>query len=55
MARQVLPIAGAIIGAIVAPGVGASYGYVIGASVGESYDGPFVSQAEQLEDADESA
>jgi hypothetical protein len=34
MARQVLPIVGAIVGAFIAPGVGAQWGYLVGPKFG---------------------
>ncbi|WP_369913864.1 phage tail protein [Xanthomonas sp. NCPPB 3005] len=49
MARQVLPIVGAVVGAFIAPGVGASWGYAIGAMVGNAVD-PLVVQGPKIGD-----
>ena len=50
MARQILPLAGAVIGGIIAPGAGAQWGFAIGSIIGNIVD-PIEVQGRKLGDA----
>lgn len=50
MARQILPLAGAVIGSIIAPGIGGQVGFAIGSLIGNAVD-PIEMQGRKLGDA----
>jgi len=50
MARQILPLAGAVIGGIIAPGAGAQWGFAIGSIIGNIVD-PIEVQGRKLGDS----